>query len=303
MNYNLNNDIVMLYINFIEKQKTEDLIEIFPHYKQLLENEITSFEINDIENIVEKNAIEKHTLDDCDIICSCILILFSLSIQFLTPKDLNFLYPLLTSIFIHDYFIFRKYYCFMCDIFYRLLEDANNKNLTTKKLSYINFYYPMLNKFMNENIIPNELLFKLIKKISILESQKGFYNDSDKDSNDLNIFEFDETFSQPKFFYDLTRDKNSNVINFFLKKENINIEYKLFDIKYLFKTLINIMQNFIYDLNKNTIENEIEIITKCIINIIYHVENQNKLSNEKLELCSLLIKLFYVIKNINLKNQ
>ena len=69
---------------------------------------------------------------------------------------------------------------------------------------------------MNENIIPNELLFKLIKKISILESQKGFYNDSDKDSNDLNIFEFDETFSQPKFFYDLTRDKNSNVINFFL---------------------------------------------------------------------------------------
>jgi len=303
MNYNLNNDIIMLYINFIEKQKTEDLIEIFPHYKQLLENEITSFEINDIENIIEKNAIEKHTLDDCDIICSCILILFSLSIQFLTPKDLNFLYPLLTSIFIHDYFIFRKYYCFMCDIFYRLLEDANNKNLTTKKLSYINFYYPMLNKFMNENIIPNELLFKLIKKISILESQKGFYNDSDKDSNDLNIFEFDETFSQPKFFYDLTRDKNSNVINFFLKKENINIEYKLFDIKYLFKTLINIMQNFIDDLNQNTIENEIEIITKCIINIIYHVENQNKLSNEKLELCSLLIKLFYVIKNINLKNQ
>ena len=298
--YYLNNDFLMLYINFIKRQKNEELIKIIPHYKRLLENEIISFELNEIENLIEKNAIDKHTLDESDILCSCILILFCLSIQLLNTKDLNFLYPLLTCIFAKNYYIFRKYYSLMCDIFYRLLEDANNKNLTTKKLTYINFYYPMLNKFTNENIFPNELLLKVIKRISILESQKGFYNESDKE---INILECDETFSQPKFFYDLKIDQNLNVINFYLKKENMNIECRLFDINYLFKNLVNIMQNFIEDLNQDKIEEETEIISKYIINIIYYVETQNKLANERLELCCLLIKLFYIIKKINLKNQ
>ncbi len=300
ISYNLNNEILMLYINFIGNQKIEELIKIFPHYKQLIENKIISFEINDIENLIEKNAIDKHTLDDSDIICTCILILFCLSIQLLNAKDLNFLYPLLTSIFTQHYFIFRKYYSLMCDIFCRLLEDANNKNLTTKKLTYINFYYPMLNKFTNENIFPNEILFTLIKRISILESQKGFYNSPD---NELNFFQFDETFTQPKFLYDLKIDQKLNIINFYLKKENLNIDCRLFDINYLFKNLVNIMINFIEDLNQDKIEEETETIIKYIINIIYYVETQNKLSNERLELCCLLIKLLYIIKKINLKNQ
>ena len=119
----------------------------------------------------------------------------------------------------------------------------------------------------------------------------------------MHFFQFDETFTQPKFLYDLKIDQKLNIINFYLKKENLNIDCRLFDINYLFKNLVNIMINFIEDLNQDKIEEETEIIIKYIINIIYYVETQNKLSNERLELCCLLIKLLYIIKKINLKNQ
>ncbi len=290
MNNQISNEILMNYINYINK---EDLSKIFPHYKKFKKNEILNFQVDEIENLIEQNAINNNTLDNKDIICSCIILIFSISIPLLKSFELNFLYPYLSSLFNHNYFIFRKYYSILCDIFYRLLNSKE------KKFSYFNFYFPMLNKFVELKTLPNEILFNLIKKFFILENQKGFFDDlNDNDDKTIEDSEKINNFVQPKYLYELKFDQKNRNLNFFLKKINMEINCQILDAKKLFNNLLIITNNYIDDLNQSIIN--YDTISNYIINIIYFVETNEKFKLERTELSILLIKLLYTFKKIDI---
>ena len=293
MNNQISNEILMSYINYIQNLNKEDLSKIFPHYKKFKKNEILKFQVDEIENLIEQNAINNNTLDNKDIICSCIILIFSISIPLLKSFELNFLYPYLSSLFNNNYFIFRKYYSILCDIFYRLLNSKE------KKFSYFNFYFPMLNKFIELKTLPNEILFNLIKKFFILENQKDFFDNlNDNDEKTIEDLEKLNNFVQPKYLYELKFDQKKRNLNFFLKKTNMEINCQILDAKKLFNNLLIITNNYIDDLNQSKINND--TISNYIINIIYFVETNEKFNMERTELSILLIKLLYIFKKIDI---
>ena len=293
MNNQISNEILMNYINYIHNLNKEDLSKIFPHYKKFKKNEILKFQVDEIENLIEQNAINNNTLDNKDIICSCIILIFSISIPLLKSFELNFLYPYLSSLFNNNYFIFRKYYSILCDIFYRLLNSKE------KKFSYFNFYFPMLNKFIELKTLPNEILFNLIKKFFILENQKDFFDNlNDNDEKTIEDLEKLNNFVQPKYLYELKFDQKKRNLNFFLKKTNMEINCQILDAKKLFNNLLIITNNYIDDLNQSIINND--TISNYIINIIYFVETNEKFNMERTELSILLIKLLYIFKKIDI---
>ena len=293
MNNQISNEILMSYINYIQNLNKEDLSKIFPHYKKFKKNEILKFQVDEIENLIEQNAINNNTLDNKDIICSCIMLIFSISIPLLKSFELNFLYPYLSSLFNNNYFIFRKYYSILCDIFYRLLNSKE------KKFSYFNFYFPMLNKFIELKTLPNEILFNLIKKFFILENQKDFFDNlNDNDEKTIEDLEKLNNFVQPKYLYELKFDQKKRNLNFFLKKTNMEINCQILDAKKLFNNLLIITNNYIDDLNQSKINND--TISNYIINIIYFVETNEKFNMERTELSILLIKLLYIFKKIDI---
>ena len=167
-----------------------------------------------------------------------------------------------------NYFIFRKYYSILCDIFYRLLENAYNKQLAQDKFAFINCYFPMVNKFSQKKTIPNEVLLNLLKKISIFESQTGFYDKINNNENiEIKSGEVVNNFSQPKLLYELKYEQKTREIKLFLKQKNMEINCKILEPKQLLNNLLMTMKYFIEDLNLSKINDE--LISNYIINILY----------------------------------
>ena len=291
----LNPQLLSTYIHYLNNLSKEEISMIFPLYNKLVNNQIKSFDLNKIENLIEEKSIEENIVSRNDMLCYSIIMIFILSIQVINIDELIFMNTLLYSIFKHKFIIFRKYYSLLIDVFYRLTKDAELKKKYKIKFKLLNFYYPLLNKIRENIIIPNENLLNSVKNFENIEN---LIENNDKEEKEDNPIDFD-IFNQPQKLYYFT-NKNKNIplgdnIDCILRKQNQTIKCNLIDVSTLFKMLSQMVDDYINNLDPNAIDSS--LMEKCIVNAIFYIEREQYFDEEKMDLLVLLVRILIVFTN------
>ena len=294
-NYNyfqLNNKLILEYSHYLNNLQKEEISKLFPFNEYLNNNEFQIIEIRKIENIIEEQLIEYNFISKNDILVSSIIMLFALSIQISNLNEINiFNVIIIDNLFKPKFLILRKYYTLLIDILYRLLKDEQSNFY--KQMQLINCYRPLLNNIFENNIIPNENLLIAIKQIDDCIVKIGLSNYEDKsDISSTLKEEINNEYYTKELYKFLIKEKNINIgddINIKLIKQKIKIECQLIDIITIYKILSKIVEEYIYDLNSEKLDNS--LINKCIINTLYYIERENYFEEEKPQLINLLYRM------------
>jgi hypothetical protein len=128
----------------------------------LEENKIKEVSLSEIENQVENFSIKTRFLNNNDICCCNILLLFTISLKLIYNKleSPSFLYYLLS-----EFTVFRKYITILMNMAYMLMEECYRKKEYVSAQNLLFCYYPCINT-IKEKFIPNENLLKVIKKFN-----------------------------------------------------------------------------------------------------------------------------------------
>jgi hypothetical protein len=294
-NYNyfqLNNKLILEYSHYLNNLQKEEISKLFPFNEYLNNNEFQIIEIIKIENIIEEQLIEFNFISKNDILVSSIIMLFALSIQISNLNEINiFNVIIIDNLFKPKFLILRKYYTLLIDILYRLLKDEQSNFY--KQMQLINCYRPLLNNIFENNIIPNENLLIAIKQIDDCIVKIGLSNYEDKSDISSTLKEqINNEYYTKELYKFLIKEKNINIgddINIKLIKQKIKIECQLIDIITIYKILSKIVEEYIYDLNSEKLDNS--LINKCIINTLYYIERENYFEEEKPQLINLLYRM------------
>ena len=193
--YELDNTLLLNYILFVKTLGTEDYERMFNLNTILNENIPKKININDIENEIEKEIIEKRftneiSINDDDICCMNIIILISISLKYINVE--SYISIIIGNLF-KDFFLFRKYYHMLMDMIYRVIKYELYEN-KSKNIQRINnlfaFYYPCINSFREKNIIPSFKIINTILNMNIIDeyirNRKLMEEFNIKDNNHIN---------------------------------------------------------------------------------------------------------------------
>ena len=193
--YELDNTLLLNYILFVKTLDTEDYERMFNLNTILNENIPKKININDIENEIEKEIIEKRftneiSINDDDICCMNIIILISISLKYINVE--SYISIIIGNLF-KDFFLFRKYYHMLMDMIYRVIKYELYEN-KSKNIQRINnlfaFYYPCINSFREKNIIPSFKIINTILNMNIIDddirNRKLMEEINIKDNNHIN---------------------------------------------------------------------------------------------------------------------
>ena len=117
--------------------------------------------MNLIEDSIEKNLMELNLITANDICFSNIIILFIISMKNLKFKNDSHIF--ITSLFRHAK-IFRNYYRMLMEVICILLMDSIKNENYEEAGNYIMIYFYYINSLRSLRLIPNENLYRYIKK-------------------------------------------------------------------------------------------------------------------------------------------
>ena len=165
--YELDNNLIIKYVNLLKNLPDEEYKNLF-HFQlfNLEENNIKDVLVSDIENEVEKYAIDSNFLSKNDICCGNILLLFTLTLKsFRSWVDTQ---SFLSTLF-HDFIIFRKYYTIVMNMVYKLIEECLKKKDYSHAQNFLLCYYPCINSINENRLVPNENLMITINKFNSIQ--------------------------------------------------------------------------------------------------------------------------------------
>ena len=299
--YELDNNLIVKYLDFLKNLDPDECNNLF-HFQlfNLENNKIKDVLVSDIENEVEKYAIESNFLSKSDICCGNILLLFTLTLKdFKSCIDTQ---SFLSTLF-HEFIIFRKYYTIVINMVYKLM-DRCYKNLDySHARNFLLCYYPIINSINESRLVPNENLMNTIKKFNSIDIE-DLINKAEKNNKD-GLFKTpadleSKSFTQKQIkdliylCYNFTRNgvlKEQNIIN------DVNNNYKSFCKTFQDRILPKIKIN----IGKTLIESEIypqlkllEMLTKE-----YNIFNKD-LDKKKIDskiMIDACLNIFLFIKN------
>ena len=318
--YELDNDLILKYFDLLKNLDHEEYDNLF-HFPllNLEQNTIKSVTVTDIENEVEKYAIEANFLSKNDICCANILLLFTLTLKnFRSSVDIQ---SFLGTLF-HDFVIFRKYYSIVMNTVYKLMEECINKNDYVHANNFLLCYYPCINSINESRLVPNENLMNTIKKFNLIDIDNIIEN-SQKDKEKYNTPKSENTQSLIKnklnwsnlyVCYNFTKKGtiNENKIIYEINNNNEKyqkrfnnsckpkirfrmgkkiIESEIYSQLQLLEMLMKEYNVFNKDLDINNIN--ANILLYASINIFIFIRNNSKL-NDKTEIIEILNTIFYI---------
>ena len=294
--YELDNNLILKYLDLLKTLDEEEYKNIF-HFQllNLENNNIKDILVSDIENKVEKYAIDSEFLTKSDICCGNIILLFTLTLKLFTS---NLDIQSFLSILFSDFIIFRKYYTIVMNMAYKLMEECIKNKDYSHAQNFLYCYYPCINSINNMRLVPNENLMNMIKKFNSIDinnlfekaiksKEEGTYNTPlsknnkskiKKEINDKNLF----------VCYNFTRDGT-------ISEKDIVYEINNNDEDFKKKFKNNIIPKIKFIMGKNIIESEIYPQIK----ILEMLTKEYNLFNKDLDISKINSKiLLYASMNI-----
>ena len=329
--YELDNNLLMDYLNIINNLNENEKNYIVYYSEVLKKNIPKEILVIDVENLIENYSIETNLLSRSDLCCSNIILLFSLSLNFL---DSNMGYQSFLSFLFQEFTVFRKYYSYIMNMIYILFSNSLNKENYSRANFYLLCYYICVNSIRNLKLVPNEGLMNILKKFNeidlkkfdenLVKHQKG-QKEEEISSNIINDDKskpfIKEELTEKNLFtcYNCTKksfikeseiiDKINGVIN---NDFSICIDGELYQpkIKYnnnifkidsyfysqtsLLTQLINAYNKFIVDLNEAHLAYKL-LVDSCI-NILVFMRNSNDFK-DKSEIKDTIETIFFLFLN------
>ena len=303
--YQLDNKLLMKYMNMINNLNQEQFNTIFYMTDSINKNEPENILVINIEDIIENYSFETHLLSASDLCCSNIILLFSLGLKFLhESRDCT---SFLGSLF-KNFTVFRKYYSYITNMIYVLFSNYIRNNDYSRAHFYLILYYICVNSMRNMKLVPNESLMNVMKKFNEIDLKKfdeKFRNQNENQENkdnskenkiEENIF-VNEELSKKNLFpiYNFTKKriiKEKEILEILTNESTIKEEGNLITPKIRFQNndlkieslffsqiiilnkLINVYNNFIVDLDEENFD--YELILYCCMNILVYMRNLDK---------------------------
>jgi len=303
--YQLDNKLLMKYMNMINNLNQEQFNTIFYMTDSINKNEPENILVINIEDIIENYSFETHLLSASDLCCSNIILLFSLGLKFLhESRDCT---SFLGSLF-KNFTVFRKYYSYITNMIYVLFSNYIRNNDYSRAHFYLILYYICVNSMRNMKLVPNESLMNVMKKFNEIDLKKfdeKFRNQNEnqenKDKSKENKIEenilVNEELSKKNLFpiYNFTKKriiKEKEILEILTNESTIKEEGNLITPKIRFQNndlkieslffsqiiilnkLINVYNNFIVDLDEENFD--YELILYCCMNILVYMRNLDK---------------------------
>ena len=303
--YQLDNKLLMKYMNMINNLNQEQFNTIFYMTDSINKNEPENILVINIEDIIENYSFETHLLSASDLCCSNIILLFSLGLKFLhESKDCT---SFLGSLF-KNFTVFRKYYSYITNMIYVLFSNYIKNNDYSRAHFYLILYYICVNSMRNMKLVPNESLMNVMKKFNEIDLKKfdeKFRNQNEnqenKDKSKENKIEenilVNEELNKKNLFpiYNFTKKriiKEKEILEILTNESTIKEEGNLITPKIRFQNndlkieslffsqiiilnkLINVYNNFIVDLDEENFD--YELILYCCMNILVYMRNLDK---------------------------
>ena len=303
--YQLDNKLLMKYMNMINNLNQEQFNNIFYMFDSINKNEAENILVINIEDIIENYSFETHLLSASDLCCSNIILLFSLGLKFLhESRDCT---SFLGSLF-KNFTVFRKYYSYITNMIYVLFSNFIKNNDYSRAHFYLILYYICVNSIRNLKLVPNESLMNVMKKFNEIDLKKfdeEFRSQNEKEeskgnttSNKIEENKFDnEELTKKNLFpiYNFTKKriiKEKEILELLTNESTIKEEGKLITPKIRFQNadlkietlffsqiiilnkLINVYNNFIVDLDEEHFD--YELILYCCMNILVYMRNLDK---------------------------
>ena len=303
--YQLDNKLLMKYMNMINNLNQEQFNTIFYMTDSINKNEPENILVINIEDIIENYSFETHLLSASDLCCSNIILLFSLGLKFLhESRDCT---SFLGSLF-KNFTVFRKYYSYITNMIYVLFSNYIRNNDYSRAHFYLILYYICVNSMRNMKLVPNESLMNVMKKFNEIDLKKfdeKFRNQNEnqenKDKSKENKIEenilVNEELNKKNLFpiYNFTKKriiKEKEILEILTNESTIKEEGNLITPKIRFQNndlkieslffsqiiilnkLINVYNNFIVDLDEENFD--YELILYCCMNILVYMRNLDK---------------------------
>ena len=161
LNIELDNAIIYTYKYIIDNIEKNEKNLILNYINKVNENNLENMKMNLIEDSIEKNLMELNLITANDICFSNIIILFIISMKNLKFKNDSHIF--ITSLFRHAK-IFRNYYRMLMEVICILLMDSIKNENYEEAGNYIMIYFYYINSLRSLRLIPNENLYRYIKK-------------------------------------------------------------------------------------------------------------------------------------------
>ena len=324
--YQLDNNLLMKYLNMINNLDSEQYNHMFYMYDSLIRNAPENILVIDIEDIIENYSIKTNLLSKSDLCCSSIILLFSLSLKFLDDsKDCN---AFLGSLF--KYFVvFRKYYSYIMNMIYVLFSNYIKNNDYSRAHSYLILYYICVNSIRNLRLVPNESLMKIMKKFNEIDLKKfdekcrkqsineknaiNKQDDTKKEENKIEIEEITKINLYPIYNFNKKRSfKEKEILELLADDSTVYADGKKFipKIRYFNKALkieteffspintlnklINVYNNYINNLDEANIN--YELLLYCCMNILVNMRNLEQF-NDLDEIKDIVNFIFFLFLN------
>ena len=300
--YELDNNLIIKYLDMLKNLDSEEYNNLF-HFQlfNLENNNIKDVLVSDIENEVEKYAIESKFLSKSDICCGNIILLFTLTLKsFRSCVDTQ---SFLSTLF-HDFIIFRKYYTIIMNMVYKLMEECIKKKDYSHAQNFSFCYYPCINSINENRLVPNENLMNTIKKFNSIDidilAKKAQQNKDD------GVFNTPVNSSSMSMIKKKIDTKNLYVCYNFTRNGTISEENIIYEINeniegYEKKFINGIIPKIKFRMGKNTIESEIypqlkilELLTKEY-NLFNKDLDTNKINS--ITLLNACMNIFIFIRN------
>ena len=190
INLELENTIIYTYKNLIDNMDKSAQNLMLNYIDKIKQNNLENIQMNLIEDSIEKNLMELNLITSNDICFSNIIILFIINLK--SIKFQNDSHIFIASLFRHGK-IFRNYYKMLMEVICPLLINSIKIENYEYAESIIMIYY-YINSMRSLRLIPNENLFKYIKKFeSIVVANANKINEVEN-SNNKNLVNDDEEF-------------------------------------------------------------------------------------------------------------
>ena len=326
--YELDDNLLLKYLHLTKNLNKREYLGEFYGSFYIEENQLNTININEIETRIENFCINYKLLNNSDICCANIILLFTLSLKSLREEVecQTFL-----GILFQGFTIFRKYYSVLLRMIYKLYQDQNSKDYVTSTLCY----YPCINSIRNKQLVPNEDLMNMINqfnKINVnelnLEEEKKQKKEIIKEESFKSVelygkelqeepitnknlyiyhnFTYDKFISEKKIVNYINRSSQSDQIEVYLKNGGKiipkirfyngkhKIESFILSQKLLLENLYNQYNKYIENLDDNSLA--AKLILDACLNIFIFMRNNEEFENKD-DIFDILQHIFYIFMN------
>ena len=326
--YELDDNLLLKYLHLTKNLNKREYLGVFYGSFYIEENQLQNINTNEIETEIENYCINNKLLNNSDICCANIILLFTLSLKSLREEVdcQTFL-----GILFQGFTIFRKYYSILLRMIYKLYQDQNSKNYITSTLCY----YPCINSIRNKKLVPNEDLMNMINQFNKINVDELNFQEEEKRNNEIkkdeslksvelygkelpeepitnknlyiyNNFTHDKFMSEGRIVNYINKSSQSDQIEVYLKNgEKIipkirfyngkhKIESFFLSQKLLLESLYNEFNKYIENLDDNSLG--AKLILDACLNIFIFMRNNEEFENKD-DIFDILQHIFYIFMN------